>query len=445
MKPDETTTDRSQGHPLTPQRTTVQTPPSRNPQYRQQEAAANIIRGQINTLYGDSSPGVNLQVPAESTTHVQPEPTPSNQPTQTQSAPVTTAAQQPEEIQENPYERTHTRQVAPQPEVWKQYHSAWQDYYQKYYAGYYAHQAKRVVEASQQHPAQQAPVTQSLGWSSLATSKADTESEPSDTVDQQTALQELRSKLVGQVQQSAKKIRKSRHFVPAIAALGVVLIFVFIQYNQFFIANVKAYVTPGSIDPQNIIVDPNEAAVVGPEARLIIPKINVDTPVFYDVAIDNTSQQAAMENGVAHFPIPGANSHPGEVGNTVLSGHSSNDIFATGAYKNIFVQLGKLTVGDTIYANYNGVRYSYVVTKSEEVLPTQVGKLVYETDKPVMTLITCTPVGTALRRLLETAEQVNPAPASAAPAPASSGTGSSEEASIPGQGAPTLIERVFGG
>lgn len=444
MKPDETTTDRSQGHSLTPQRTTVQAPPSRNPQYRQQEAATNIIRGQIDSLYGDSSPSANLQVPVATT----PQPQADAHPAQTHT-PSAQSATQPAEEQANPYARTHAQQVNPQPEEWKQYHSAWQDYYQKYYAGYYAHQAKRVVEASKQQTvlSQNKPTLQAVGSSETVSesTSADSKSESSDTIDQQTALQELRSKLVGQVQESAKKVRKSRHFIPAIAALSVVLIFVFVQYNQFFIANVKAYVTPGSIDPQNIIVDPNEAAVVGPEARLIIPKINVDTPVFYDVAIDHTSQQAAMENGVAHFPIPGANSHPGEVGNTVLSGHSSNDIFATGAYKNIFVQLGKLTVGDTIYANYNGVRYSYVVTKAEEVLPTEVGKLVYETDKPVMTLITCTPVGTALRRLLVTAEQVSPAPASAAPAPASSGSSSGEEASIPGQGAPTLIERVFGG
>lgn len=90
--------------------------------------------------------------------------------------------------------------------------------------------------------------------------------------------------------------------------------------------------------------------------------------------------------------IPGASSHPGQVGNTVLSGHSSNDVFAAGDYKFIFMQLDKLEIGDTIYANYEGVRYTYIVTGKEEVLPSQVDKLIYPTDKPVMTLITCTPL-----------------------------------------------------
>jgi len=149
-----------------------------------------------------------------------------------------------------------------------------------------------------------------------------------------------------------------------------------------------------------------------------------------------------MEKGVAHFAIPGANSHPGEIGNTALAGHSSNDIFDTGDYKFIFVQLEKLTVGDTIYANYEGKRYTYVVTRTETVRPTDVNKLIYPTDKPVMTLITCTPIGTALNRFLVTAEQVSPDPTQAAAAPQSETT-EADTTNIPGN-SPTLLERLFG-
>jgi sortase A len=210
-------------------------------------------------------------------------------------------------------------------------------------------------------------------------------------------------------------------------------------------ATVNAYVSPGSIDPQNIVIDPTSSGVVSPESRLIIPKINVDVPAIYDVGIDHASQMSAMEKGVAHFPIPGANSHPGEVGNTVLSGHSSNDLFDPGDYKFIFAQLEKLEVGDTIYANYNSVRYTYVISKKEVVKPTEVNKLVYPTTKPVLTLITCTPLGTARDRLLVTAEQVSPDPAKAASAPASSGESSGENSSLPGANSATLLEKLFGG
>ena len=149
----------------------------------------------------------------------------------------------------------------------------------------------------------------------------------------------------------------------------------------------------------------------------------------------------AMEKGVAHFAIPGANSVPGQIGNTVLAGHSSNDLFDNGSYKFIFVQLDKLNNGDMIYANYEGKRYSYSVTKKEVVKPSEVTKLTYPTDKPVMTLITCVPIGTAEKRLLVTAEQVSPDPTAATAAPVTSGASSTE---MTGNSA-TLLQRLFGG
>jgi hypothetical protein len=88
----------------------------------------------------------------------------------------------------------------------------------------------------------------------------------------------------------------------------------FLQYNRLLISNVMAYVSPGSIDPQNIVIDPSTDIEVGPDSQLIIPKINVDVPVFYDVGSDYASQMKAMENGVAHFAIAGASSHPGQIG-----------------------------------------------------------------------------------------------------------------------------------
>ena len=258
------------------------------------------------------------------------------------------------------------------------------------------------------------------------------------------ALFELRQKLLGKVQSRAKKVRRSKHFIPVAAALSVVLLFGFLQYNRVLIASVSAYVSPGSIDPQNIVIEPTSSSAVTADPRLIIPKINVDVPAIYDIGNDHNSQMAAMEKGVAHFAIPGASSRPGEVGNTVLSGHSSNDLFDAGDYKFIFAQLDKLAVGDTIYTHYQSVRYTYVITKKEVVKPSEVSKLVYPTEKPVLTLITCTPLGTAIDRLLVTAEQISPDPSSANAAPAGSGQAAEGDgAAIPGNSA-TLFERLFG-
>ena len=60
-----------------------------------------------------------------------------------------------------------------------------------------------------------------------------------------------------------------------------------------------------------------------------------------------------------------------------------------------------------------------------------------------MTLITCTPLGTALNRLLVTAEQVSPDPTAATAAPAGSGTASNDTTAIPGDNG-NLFQRLFG-
>lgn len=400
-------------------------PSTPTPQVRpDQKAAANVIRTQIDALYGDrtvASPREDLPLtPTPRTyTHSQPKPVVQQ-----------TVAQQPAQQQGH---------HQPQAKDWEQYHSAWQNYYQQYYDAYYQHKtAQEKAKEAVVNPPQQSIFSSQPEPAPLA---PDIDNE---TTTKDQALYELREKLLGKVRTQAKKIRKSRHFVPIAAALSVVMVFAFLQYNRVLIGAVYAYVSPGAIDPQSIVIDPSTGTQVGPDPKLIIPKINVDVPALYNVGADHNSQMAAMEKGVAHFAIPGANSHPGEIGNTVLSGHSSNDLFDPGDYKFIFAQLDKLEAGDTIYTNYNGVRYTYVVTKKEVVLPTEVNKLIYPTDKPVLTLITCTPLGTAQKRLLVTAEQISPDPSAATAAPEGSGSAGNGNADIPGNSA-TLLERLFGG
>jgi sortase A len=414
MKPDEND-DRRMGTPLIPQRSFVHTPPTSQRDASTQAAAANIVRGQLDSIYSG-----NTTTPTPQTTPV---------------APNREGAQQPELQDTNPYDRIQINPAEVPAEQWRQYHSAWQDYYQKYYERYYVGQVYRAHQELEARAAQ-------ASVNSPSTTAASTPPSP-ETFNRDEALYDLRSKLLEKVNDSAKKVRKSRHFIPITAALSVIVLFLFLQYNRVLFANVQAYISPGNIDAANIIVDPLTNVAVGPEPKLIIPKINVDVPVDYNTTPDYDSQMKAMESGVAYFGIPGANSKPGQVGNTVLSGHSSNDIIDPGSYKFIFAQLERLAKSDTIYVNYNGVRYTYTITKTEVVKPTEVNKLIYPTDKPILTLITCTPLGTSLNRLLVTAEQVSPSPSAAQAAPAETAA-STQPVAIPGN-SPTLLQRVFGG
>jgi sortase A len=164
-------------------------------------------------------------------------------------------------------------------------------------------------------------------------------------------LAQLKQDISKKARERTAKIRKSRHLVPIFSAVFVVAMFLFLQYNRLIFASVEAYVSPGNSSAQNTIQAPNSSTAAEGE-KLIIPKINVDVPINYGFGNDHASQMKAMETGVSHFAISGANSVPGQAGNVVLSGHSSNDLFDNGEYKFIFAQLEKMTEGDTIYVNH---------------------------------------------------------------------------------------------
>lgn len=326
----------------------------------------------------------------------------------------------------NPYQRTHSDQHHTTQDPWQHYHSSWQEYYQKYYERYYVGAVHQAHQALQQHAA------------------GSPETDKSGSLSEQEAIDDLRSQLREKVQTSAKKVRKSRHFMPIVSAAVVMLVFIFLQYNSTIIGYAKAYVSPGNIDPQNIIVNPSASLTVGPEPRLIIPKLNIDVGVDYNAKPDHNSQIEAMRKNVAYFGIPGANSKPGQNGNTPIAGHSSNEWYTTGdqELKFVFVRLSELKKGDIFYLNYQGTRYTYTVTKQLVVLPKDIGALRLGKDKPYATLITCTPIGTAEKRLLVVAEQISPAPESASKAPNSAGT-TEEDVEFTGK-APTFFEWLFG-
>jgi sortase A len=114
----------------------------------------------------------------------------------------------------------------------------------------------------------------------------------------------------------------------------------------------------------------------GPEQanRIQIPAIGVDAPI---VQGDGWEQ---LKKGVGQH-IGSAN--PGEKGNVVLSAH--NDIFGE-----IFRELDRLEPGDEITVYTNQRAYTYVVSESQVVEPTQV-EVMDNTAQPTLTLISCYP------------------------------------------------------
>lgn len=414
---------------------------------QQRQAAEAVIRGELDQIYNQTS---DTPTAATNTSHLSVgdilaqsnTTTPQQTPASHQSTPQKTEL--PETYQQS--YRVDNTGTLNQNVDWQKYHSAWQDYYQKYYEHYF----KQTLASNQTKLQEYASITQEKYQAELAareqqvnqlTQKLQTSPgfNPQDE-----ALNDLKAKLQAKMMSGAKKVRKSNHFWPIVTTLTTLLVFLFLQYNQLIVGNVMAYVRPGNVDPRTIVINPTVSIEVGPEPLLIIPKINVEVPVVYDIPNDHNSTFEAMREGVAQFAIPGASAHPGEVGNTVITGHSSNDVFDQGSYKFIFGQLDKLSKGDIIYANYKGVRYTYSVTRLEVVWPNEVNKVVIPTDKPLLTLITCTPLGTAKQRLLVFAEQIAPDPSQAKPAetkPAEQQ--SATDSNLPGQ-TKGFFQRLFG-
>ena len=298
-------------------------------------------------------------------------------------------------------------------ESWKRYHSAWQDYYQKYYSEYYSQAAKDYVAKERlkdaRAKAEEEEILDHLARSSAKIGKKGGLPLGTDGAEvyDDSIKSNLRRVIRKKATESAKNTRRKRHLIPVLAGLAVVLLILFLQYNRLIFAPIMAYVSPGDTPAQEIdAIDPTASQAVSPDPRLIIPKLNVDVPVHFGIALSEV--MPAMNNGVAHYRIAGASAFPGEVGNLVITGHSAGDIYSSNPYKYIFSGLERLEDGDLIYINYNSVRYTYKVVKKEVVDPSNVAALVVDTKKPILTLVTCTPLGTSRNRLLVTAEQISP-------------------------------------
>jgi LPXTG-site transpeptidase (sortase) family protein len=151
------------------------------------------------------------------------------------------------------------------------------------------------------------------------------------------------------------------------------------------------------------------AAAVSTVPNLVIPKINVQAPVIFEPSLNENKILKALEGGVIHYANTAS---PGEAGNVVIFGHSSNDWWESGNYKFVFVLLDKLAPGDRFTIDYQGVRYTYEVSGSRIVEATDMS-ILNQTADPTITLVTCSPPGTSWRRLIVTAKQVDPNPSTA--------------------------------
>lgn len=217
---------------------------------------------------------------------------------------------------------------------------------------------------------------------------------------------------------------------PIMSAIGTFLFLLLLFKSQVIISQIRYLLAK---DDAPISAPAVTANAVDPNPIITIPKINVSAPVVYEPSINEAQIQRSLQNGVVHY---GSTPKPGQPGNAVIVGHSSNDLWQPGNYKFVFVLLDKLSPGDTFSVNYESKKYVYEVTETKVVKPTDLSVLA-PTNEPSITLITCFPPGTSYERLIVRAKQTSPAPIA---------TNASIEASSVGQtlpgSAPGLAEQL---
>ncbi|MBW4061947.1 class D sortase [Candidatus Saccharibacteria bacterium] len=242
------------------------------------------------------------------------------------------------------------------------------------------------------------------------------------TQDLITSRERLRATL------TAEPAAKSRPILPSViqpvlTAVGIFLLILIVFKSPVILSQISYafHKTPATA---SIPASNAAASIIPTDPSITIPKINVHAPVVYEPSTNETTFENALQNGVVHY---GNTAVPGQNGNVAIFGHSSNDWWQPGNYKFVFVLLDKLAPGDQILIDYQGTRYTYEVTGSSVVDPTDVAVL-NATPTPTLSLITCTPPGTSWKRLVVTAKQIDPNPNAAVSTPTTAAAG---KASLP--------------
>jgi sortase A len=158
--------------------------------------------------------------------------------------------------------------------------------------------------------------------------------------------------------------------------------------------NKGVYSDPGLLGiPDALAISP-----IDREFGLVIPKIGANARVIANV--DPSSSKVyieALKRGVAHAE---GTVYPGQVGNSFLFAHSVGNFWEVNRWNAVFYLLRELQAGDELDVFYKGQRYIYQVYGNLVVVPTDTKYIEPQADFPKLTLQTCWPPGTTLRRLL---------------------------------------------
>ena len=148
---------------------------------------------------------------------------------------------------------------------------------------------------------------------------------------------------------------------------------------------------------RNVLGSTNNSEQVQEKFYISIPKLNIE-----NAEVETNSSNLNPETALGHYL---GSALPGQNGTAFVYGHSVLPFFYNPKnYKTIFSTLGDLEKGDLIYVIYGNRSYTYEVEGQRELKPEEVNPI--ENIKPEylrkssLVLMTCSPPGTKLKRLL---------------------------------------------
>ena len=132
------------------------------------------------------------------------------------------------------------------------------------------------------------------------------------------------------------------------------------------------------------------------EDGLEIPKIDISAPLIFARSGDKKEIEASLDLGVVHFFDSAL---PGEIGETVILGHSAPPGWPKIKYDWVFSRINELENGDEIIFFFDNKKFNYFVTnkffleKGEEIPEYSAS------SENVLILISCWPPGKDVKRI----------------------------------------------
>lgn len=164
-------------------------------------------------------------------------------------------------------------------------------------------------------------------------------------------------------------------------------------------------------DKNAVVLNPEEKGRTAKAMRpidekygIVIPKIGANARVIADVSPYNEKEyQIALTKGVAQAQ---GTTDPGSYGNVFIFAHSAANLNLANRYNAVFYLLNKMEKNDRIFLFYKEHKYQYQVTDTRIVTSDALEYLKQDRTKQELTLMTCWPPGTTLRRLVVRAQLV---------------------------------------